>query len=115
MGTGCSPSARRHTVLPPSRVGCRGPSCSMPYTMKEEKRSNITVGVAGHFAGSTIYACTRSASLGHVPQQGSRGAYLVGSCAARASASIGPNTDHGEQEKERTRSNGSIGSYRSKQ
>jgi len=28
----------------------------MPYTMKEEKRSNITVGVVGHFAGSTIYA-----------------------------------------------------------
>jgi hypothetical protein len=27
-----------------------------PYTMQEEKRSNITVGVAGHFAGSTIYA-----------------------------------------------------------
>jgi hypothetical protein len=32
------------------------PHLSMPYTMQEEKRSNITVGVAGHFAGSTIYA-----------------------------------------------------------
>jgi hypothetical protein len=49
-------SAGRPKASRLSRAGCLCRSCSMPYTMQEEKRSNITVELAGHFAGSTIYA-----------------------------------------------------------